>query len=44
MENVSRYSTLLDLLDRLDSAKIHYELNYVTPRAIMVTVAVPGEL
>lgn len=32
-----------DFLDRLTAAKIHHTLSAPTPRAILVTIAVPGE-
>lgn len=34
---------LCDFLDRLVSAKIHHTLSAPTPRAVLVTVVVPGE-
>ena len=40
---MSELSELTDLLDRLDSAEIHYTLSSVTEGAIAVGIDVPGE-
>lgn len=37
------FDQLLDLLSRLDDARIHYQLASTRPESIMVAVAVPGE-
>ncbi len=36
------FSALLDFLDRLKAARIHFDLGYHTLRAVMVQIAVPG--
>jgi hypothetical protein len=36
------FGRLLDLLNRLDAAHIHYKLDHTRPDSVMVDVAVPG--
>src|SRR5450631_2743089 len=38
----SRFGRLLDFLNRLDSAGLHYALAHTRPDSIMVDVSVPG--
>lgn len=43
MIDLTKLSTLTDLLDRLDAADFHYTLSSVREGAIMVSVTVPDE-
>ncbi len=43
MASTGSLSSLLDFIARLEAAGIYYTLSAPTERAIMVTVAVPGE-
>lgn len=42
-KTMAKLSTLTELLDRLDSADIHYTLSSVREGAILVGATVPGE-
>ena len=37
------YPRLLDFLQRLEQAKIHYRLGHYRPEAVMAEISVPGE-
>ena len=36
------FGRLLDLLNRLDAAHIHYRMEHIRPDSIMLDIAVPG--
>ena len=36
------FGRLLDLLNRLDAARLYYKLDHTRPDSVMVDVAVPG--
>jgi hypothetical protein len=36
------FGQLLDLLNRLDAARLYYKLDHTRPDSVMVDVAVPG--
>lgn len=42
-DEIMKIKELIDLLNKLESAKIYYKLNKVRDEAIMVEVAVPGQ-
>lgn len=39
----NQFTALLDFIDRLRAARIHFDLSSHTLRAVMVEIAVPGE-
>jgi hypothetical protein len=43
MSKQESLTALLDLLEKLEAASIHYDISAPTPRTIMVNIAVPGE-
>jgi hypothetical protein len=44
MQDLNLFAKLLDLLNRLRSANLAFELSHSRSDAVMVTVKVPGEL